>query len=1111
MKHTFVLSLCLLLLIGAARASVTFHRAFAPSEGLTAQIEKPFRDEICLNGRWQFQPVPLPPGFKPNAGDPPVLSLPTTNGWEKTRIKIPSPWNVNAFSRGDGGDFVCYPSYPAAWETTQMGWLRRSFSVPSLWKGRRLRLHFEAVAGDTVVYVNGRKVTSNFDLFLPFEADVTDAVKPGAANQILVGVRKASLFDDTRTIGSRPFPGGSFWGQSIAGIWQDVFLRALPAVRVEDAYIRPLVSRDALEADVTLANDTARAETVRVGGAVRPWINGAGPSTLDAPEPRSTLGQPAFSLPPQAVTLAPGQTVRVMLRQTVKGRLKLWSPDAPHLYGLVLSVSHDGQVVDRQSTRFGWREFTFDGNRQMLNGKPLELRGDSWHFMGIPQMTRRYAWAWFKALKAAHGNAVRLHAQPYPRFYLDMADEMGVCVLDETAIWGSDAGHKYDSPDFWARADDQVARLVQRDRDHPSVFGWSVSNEVAWYIDRNKYPALFPRLQQGWRDWLATAHRLDPTRPWVSTDGDGDADGIMPTVVVHYSSLDNIAKGTKPYGVGETGGAYSNTPKQVAPWIGPRAFESQEGRMEGIATEAYELIVPQRRLQADYASVFNLVWYGLQPLELGLPDTARPSTVRDGVFFGPFQENRPGVQPERLGPYCTTLNPGYDPRLPLVKPWPLFDAIKAAYAPGGPAPSPWDHRTVPVKPAVPPAPARIPQVTVLAGPGSLLPVQLNALGATMAETASLANANLIIVDGADSPHDLAASAPQITRRVEAGATCLIWGVAPEALPALNELLPHPLRLTSRSASSFIVKNSDTLLSGLDNGDFYFTETVPGVVSKYGLSLDGARVLVSACGTDWRRWNFRSEAMKTAATVRSEREGGPPGPVLVSLEQGQGRYLVSALDSHSAPSELQNVFGRMLANQGVVLVERKMDEQDAFDAFGTLKQALVCGAFGAPSAAAAYDIDAIDITPALRPHAGDTSGGLTWRSVQARGGGVFDFRKPALPGPQNSAAAYLSFWVWSPRALDNLLLEPNLPKVDLLAGSDDGCQIWLNAKLIAQDRGTHPLTPDAVKCEALPLQRGWNQFIVKVVQGDGEWQFQADLRSSDPLFLTKLRTSIVGPP
>lgn len=552
---------------------LVFPGAFAPSEEMVAAPERPARQELCLNGLWQFQPVPLPAGFQPDHGDAPALLLPASARWDRVPIKIPSPWNVNAFNQGDGGDFRCFPSYPAAWEKAQMGWLQRAFVVPAAWKGRRLRLHFEAVAGDTVVLVNGHQVGANFDLFLPFECDVTSVVRYGEPNHILVGVRKASLFNDTRTVGSRPYPGGSFWGQAIAGIWQDVFLEAMPALHVEDVAVRPEVSQDTLGAEVTLRNDTFRPQSFQIGGQAQPWINLTGPSVLDAPEPRWRLGKPVLALPSRTVTLAPGQITTVTLSEKTVGRLKLWSPDTPNLYGLVLSVRQGSHIVDRRYVRFGWREFTFAGNRQLLNGKPLELRGDSWHFLGIPQMTRRYAWAWFKALKDAHGNAVRLHAQPYPRFYLDMADEMGVCVLDETANWGSDGQHKYDNPEFWTRADDQVARLVLRDRNNPSVFGWSVSNEVAWFIDRARHPAFYDRLKQGWRTWRDTAGRLDPTRPWVSTDGDGDADGIMPTIVVHYGSLDDPARGDKPYGEGESGGAYADTPKQDVRFVGPRAYE----------------------------------------------------------------------------------------------------------------------------------------------------------------------------------------------------------------------------------------------------------------------------------------------------------------------------------------------------------------------------------------------------------------------------------------------------------------------------------------------------------------------------------------------------------
>ena len=198
------LALSTLRAVVAAKISPTKHilftREFAPSEGLVDASEQPFRQEMCLNGSWLFQPAALPSSFVPDVGAPPVLAPPTASGWDPTAIKIPSPWNVNAFNVGSGGDFRCFPSYPKSWESVQMGWLRHTFRVPATWTGKRLLLHFDAIDGNADVYVNGRKVGQDFDLFLPAEYDVTDEIKPGASNEVLVGIQKASLFDDQRTI-----------------------------------------------------------------------------------------------------------------------------------------------------------------------------------------------------------------------------------------------------------------------------------------------------------------------------------------------------------------------------------------------------------------------------------------------------------------------------------------------------------------------------------------------------------------------------------------------------------------------------------------------------------------------------------------------------------------------------------------------------------------------------------------------------------------------------------------------------------------------------------------------------------------------------------------------
>lgn len=1092
---------------------VTFPRQFAPAEGRVAPVEKPYRSEICLNGSWQFQPIALPASsFRPNAGTPPALPAPQRDGWDKQPIKIPSPWNVNAFNQGDGGDFRAYPSYPAAWSSVQMGWLRRMVTVPANWKGKRLRLRFDAIAGNADIYVNGKKVGENFELYLPAEYDVTDAIRVGAPNEILVGVRKASLFNHKGVVGARTYPGGSMWAQAIVGIWQDVFLEAVPVVHVADQYIQSQVSKGLLTNTVTLRNDGSTPQTVQVTATVSPWVNQAGKSVLDAPEPRGRLDRPVASLSTETVEVPAGKTVTVTLKQSVGGKLRPWTPETPNLYGMVVSVSQGKTVVDQNYVRFGWREFTIQGNQHLLNGKPLELRGDSWHFMGIPQMTRRYAWAWYKALKDANGNAVRLHAQPYPEFYLDMADEMGVCVLDETAIWGSDAGHAYDDPAFWERSNDHVRRLILRDRNHASVFGWSLSNEVAWYIDR-KFPVLVDRLKQGWRDWLADAQKLDPSRPWISADGDNDAMGIMPTSVSHYAK--DIARPNKPFGQGETGGAYYATPKYAAQFAGPRAYESQLGRMEGIAREAYELIRGQRAVKASYASVFNLVWYGLQPLELGLPDTRRPYNEKDGIFFTPHRENVPGVQPERLGPYSTTLNPGFDPRLPLYKTWPLAEAIKAAYAQGGPVPSPWDHFTPGKTPDSNITAAGVGDaIAVLAAESSLLPNQLQALGATIAENSDPAKANFIVIDGIAPPANLQSElGPRVTARVREGATCLVLGVSGSSLSIINSLLPQPAELTTYQTTSLLIQSADPLVTDMNNADFYFTESGGGPVIRNGLAgplVRSGRVILAACPTDWKRWNNQPEPIKTAATVRSEREAKQSGAALVEAKAGAGRYLVTTIDLSNPSMNVLETLTRMMRGGGVRFQARKNDTTSAFDNIGRLYRVLACGRFPGANPMALYETDHVGIKAELRPDIGTKTAGQEWIRLEAGGNGAFDFRKAPLKGPEVNAAVYLSFWVWSPRPLDNLLVEPNLPRLDLLMGSDDGCQVWLNSRLIQQDRGIHPMVPDSIVAEGLPLQRGWNHFVVKVVQGEGEWSYAARLRSSDARFLLSLRSSATAP-
>lgn len=1037
MKKFNLLALCFILfsLPLMADGKTTYPFRFAPSQGIINDVEKPFRQEICLNGYWDFQPIKTPKDYKQGKGIAPELPAPTETGWSKTPIKIPSPWNINsyAFRNLEGPDHRNYPSYPKEWDNILMGWMKKSVTIPTDWTGEDIKLYFEAVAGEAVVYVNGKEVGRNFDLFLPFTCDITDVVTPGATAEVLVGVRSQKLFEDNSTVGRRIVPAGSMWGYTINGIWQDVYLLAVPKVSIADVYVKPLVSKNKLEVEVAIANNTPANVNVALSGTVKEWINKAGTDVNTAPVPASTLGETALVLPSKNIMIPANDTVKVTVEQPVDGNLAFWTPEQPNLYGLVLNLKNKKQDIDTKYERFGWREWTLDGTRQLLNGKPYALRSDSWHFQGIPQMTRRYAWAWFKAIKDMNGNAVRPHAQVYPRFYLDMADEMGICVLDETANWASDGGPKLDSELFWENSRDHLRRFVKRDRNHASVFGWSISNEnkpVILYVFNR--PDLLPRQKEEWEVWRDIVRELDPTRPWISADGEDDGDGILPVTVGHYgdkNSMDNWKAIGKPWGMGEHSMAYYGTPEQVAKYNGERAYESQEGRMEGLANECYNLIKDQRDMDASFSTVFNMAWYGLQPLPLGKKDiSTTPSVEDDGIFFGEYVEGVPGVQPERVGPYSTTFNPGYDPNLPLYREWPLFAALRAANAPAGPAYSEWAEidKSKYNAPAANPT-EKYKEIFFVGDNSARVKTILDAQGVIWASKLKSPSSALLIVDGSKP---LSRDNEKIIATARAkGADVWVWGITPESVESFAAIFPYSLNVENLSRASYLPEQR-SWVRGLNNSDFYFCELQKADASKYSLSgafVDNGEILINACRTDWRKWNKRPEEIKVAGTIRSENECTSALPVFVKLASDKGNIYVSTLTEFANSEKGFNTLSTILHNAGVDCEKQEIDPNDVF-----------------------FFRDGTIVFPAsAKEHLVDN------------GDDKYRFE----------------FYAFSHRPLDDLLIEPNVPKLDL----EIKCS---NGKLYVEDvEISGSQTNNEAKFKELPLKQGWNKLTVIIDKKD----------------------------
>ncbi|MDF2538556.1 MAG: beta-galactosidase, partial [Herbinix sp.] len=606
------------------------------------------RNKVCLNGYWDFCPA-----------DGMLKQIPEE--WEEIQIVVPSPWNINSFSKpysmkqGNeevfvrGGTFDLFPNYPKEWESADSGWYKRDFFIPEDWMGQNITLLFQAVHYYSEFYINDVLVHSDKDGFLPIEFSINSYVKYGENNSLVVGVRKMNQFLTKLPDGSRKYeiPTGSFWGDTMVGIWQDVYLMSYPESYISDLY----VTTDLNTSTITIETEvTGKESEYQLSYQLSEW-----------------KGSSCFQLT-AGITTTNSKSLFHYDYSHIKQEIKLWWPDSPNLYHLEAQLSYQGEVIDTKTIRFGFRSFEVKGNKFYLNHIPYNLRNDSWHYMGLPYQKEEYARLWYKMAKEANANHVRLHAQVYPEFFLDIADEMGMLITDETAIWGSHCRFHY-SMKFIENGKKHVERMIKRDRNHPSVIMWNVDNECVMAYMVSADNAVKDEAELNERLYLLAEHaeKFDSTRP-ICADGCRDYGGRLSVVNVHYPGKHRNADTQKPIAIGEMGSMYYSTPDMVTNYYGERVYHSFEARLEAVGWDAFEALREQRKWAAQVC-VFNLVWYGLEPL----PIHERMCDYDD--------MNTPGVKPQKIGPYISTLNAGYDSELPEYIPNPVFHWTKAAYQP----------------------------------------------------------------------------------------------------------------------------------------------------------------------------------------------------------------------------------------------------------------------------------------------------------------------------------------------------------------------------------------------------------------------------------------------
>ncbi len=330
---------------------------------------------------------------------------------------------------------------------TTTGWYRNTFDLPASDKGQSLWLDFEGIYRDSLVWLNGHFLGRHASGYTSFHYDITQAANYGGQNVLAVHVDP------------RHFEG---WWYEGGGIYRHVWLNVANPLHVAPwgTFVTAKLAEPSADGEVGPA--TLHIETTLVNA------NASGKAATLVSKALDDGGEVAgtSSIP---VRLAAGE--RLEFRQEIVVRQpRLWSLEMPHLYHLVTTIEEDGQPVDTVQTPFGIRTIRFDANKGFfLNGKHVKIQGTCNHqdFAGLGIAVPDTLEYWrVEKLKEMGANAWRMSHNPPTPSLLDACDRLGMLVMDENR-------HLGDSPENLA----EVANMVQRDRNHPSIIMWSMCNE----------------------------------------------------------------------------------------------------------------------------------------------------------------------------------------------------------------------------------------------------------------------------------------------------------------------------------------------------------------------------------------------------------------------------------------------------------------------------------------------------------------------------------------------------------------------------------------------------------------------------------------------------------
>jgi len=410
-------------------------------------------EHLSLNGTWRFSYANIPEEVPLN------FFLPNFNDKKWDQIEVPSNWEMQGFGdpvfRNVALPFQPNPPYiPREYNPT--GAYRRTFTLPSDWKGKQIFLRMEKTQSASFVWINGKEVGFNEGGQEPAEYDVTDYVKAGK-NTIAVCVTK---YSDGYYLEDQ-----DYW--RLAGIIDDVTLYATPKTRLFDWYVTTDLDDQYRDADLNVKVDVKSYEDESQLYSIRATLTDASGKKVEE------MKSDKFHVQ--------GKGKETLNLTSHISNPDKWTSETPNLYMLQLVLLDEKGMAKQQITsKVGFKETEIRNQTFYLNGKPIKLNGTNTHMQHpikghvMDESTIRKD---MEILKQHNFNTVRTSHYPPVNKYLELADEYGLYIIDETGDEAHATEELSEDNRFLSMYQERVRQMVLRDRNHPCVLFWSAGNE----------------------------------------------------------------------------------------------------------------------------------------------------------------------------------------------------------------------------------------------------------------------------------------------------------------------------------------------------------------------------------------------------------------------------------------------------------------------------------------------------------------------------------------------------------------------------------------------------------------------------------------------------------